>query len=109
MLLTCRGGARRIRNAFRREPYFVLSRETMKTILLRSMTALLLVLTSAGLLLAQGPPGQQGKQAQGEGRASQAGADTLPKEEWSATKHMLRMGGQDIPYQAGAGTTLLKN
>jgi carboxypeptidase C (cathepsin A) len=81
----------------------------MKTFFGRRLMASLVVLTSVSLSSAQGPPAQQGKQAQSEGRASQAGAETSPKEEWSTTKHMLRHGGQDIPYQASAGTTLLKN
>jgi carboxypeptidase C (cathepsin A) len=32
-----------------------------------------------------------------------------PAEEWSTTQHSLKLGAQNIPYAANAGTTLLKN
>jgi carboxypeptidase C (cathepsin A) len=34
---------------------------------------------------------------------------TPPKEEFSVTEHVLRVGGQVIPYKATAGTTLLRD
>src|ERR1700683_3532312 len=31
------------------------------------------------------------------------------REEWSVTDHTIKLGGQTIPYKAGAGTTILKD
>lgn len=55
----------------------------------------------------QGPPAQG--RGQGEGRGAAQGAEAPPREEWSVTEGIARVGGQAIPYKASAGTTLLKN
>jgi carboxypeptidase C (cathepsin A) len=48
--------------------------------------------------------------AQQASQESNPAASELPsKETWSVTDHTIAIGGQTIPYQASAGTTLLKN
>ncbi len=89
----------------------------MKKALSLTVVAMLLVMGLASDLRAQATQErQQGGRPQGaqtqEGRGGPA-AEGRPaasdREEWSVTEHTIKIGNQQIPYKASAGTTLLKN
>lgn len=47
--------------------------------------------------------------AQAPASAAQTQAPDTAQEEWSSTKHSMRLGGRTIPYTAKAGTTAIRN
>src|SRR5260370_29099354 len=51
----------------------------------------------------------QDKDAKPAEKPAETGAAAPPKEESSVTDHIIKLGGQTIPYKATAATILLKN
>jgi carboxypeptidase C (cathepsin A) len=82
----------------------------MKNSLILLVVILLLTCGPGARMSAQQTQTQQGRSQTPEGAQQTRSAPTeTPKEEWSVTEHTIRIGGQQIPYKASAGTTLLKN
>jgi carboxypeptidase C (cathepsin A) len=72
-----------------------------------AIAALLLLLAQSAPVAAQEPSNQSKSESKS---AEQKPAESAPpKEESSVTDHVIRLGGQTIPYKATASTTLLKN
>ncbi len=77
---------------------------------MKRLVAVCFVATSVGVLLASGPtPTAQQQSPEMKAAPAETPAPKEAKEEWSATDHTIRIGGQTIPYKASAGTTLLTN
>jgi len=70
--------------------------------------ALLLILGQTARSAAQ-EPSKDAKPADAKPADAKAAPEEKPKEESSATDHMIRIGGQTINYKATASTTLLKD
>src|SRR5688572_7626792 len=69
------------------------------------MRQIILVIAAAvSLLVTTGMPVRaQDPAAEAKGRTNET------QEEWSATRHSIKVGGETIPYSANAGTTAIKN
>src|SRR6267143_740393 len=84
---------------------FIPRRETMirvKNLSVLLALALSMTATTAGARA-------QDKDAKPAEKPAETAADAPPKEESSVTDHIIKLGGQTIPYKATAATILLKN
>src|SRR5882672_506181 len=84
---------------------FIPRRETM--IRVKNLSVLLAFALSATAITAGARA--QDKDAKPAEKPAETGAAAPPKEESSVTDHIIKLGGQTIPYKATAATILLKN